>query len=469
VSSVVSRHEGRLPTCSIACSSAMRESDTKRPPCASTSQVALPSTANLTSLSSFLDDSLALPSGGSTAGSSRGRGRPVQNVADDEVTIEFETPDLRSAGSYHRPQGERNAAFSRTSQASSSRSYSRLTADEANDLRIRFNMKAASISGRDDASSFGSGGGSVYLDKEDFFELMQELHEEGRLDALPPLREQAQLFMELDKDDNGYLDFEELSYLYTKVRDGVMPKSAGVGARMKKSFFRMSGYGPKVTSNYDDMPADERLEQKFGIDYIFLDPPGMDHSLAVLKNYFIQGAKSFSTHRRKVKVSMTRSECLELLPRMLDGKERYDGTKCNGGYHELPWGPCVIDLKRLAAAFDRKDRRPDLSEGSIVFGDFVELYVESHLGRYDSFFETAPRSSSGTGDQHTAAVEVPSDGDGGKRADDSDVVVAAAAALSRLDVGLDSADASRTSPLPAAGGDGDDDGERPDEAKTGHI
>ena len=49
------------------------------------------------------------------------------------------------------------------------------------------------------------------------------------------------------------------------------------------------------------------------------------------------------------------------------------------------------------------------------------------------------------------------------------MVVAAAAALSRLDVGLDSADASRTSPLPAAGGDGDDDGERPDEAKTGHI
>ena len=372
---------------------------------ASTSPKTPPHSADLTSLSSFLDKSLVLGSPSGSGGNAQSGLLTTSRGDDDEVVIEF---DLQNSPSPRKAP---------PTPRSSSTVRNLLTDDEANDLRIRFNMKVASIGDRDAA------GGVTYLDKEDFFELVRDLKDEGRLVSLPPIRELSYLYMESDSDEG--FDFENLSRLYIKIRDGVLPKNAGMAARMKKSFLKMSG-GPYITPNYDDMPADERLETKYGISYIFQDPPGADAALALLKKYFTRSSLAFSTSRRKGDVSMTRSECLELLPKMLDGKERYDSYKCNGGYHELPWGPSVISLKKLTALFEKKNRRPDLVEGRISFGDFAELYVECHLGKVDMAFQTAPRPSA-LGDRLAHGDDEPPD------ATDQELVAAAAMALSKVE------------------------------------
>ena len=211
-----------------------------------------------------------------------------------------------------------------------------------------------------------------------FFELIKTLSDEGTIGEYPPLREQSQLYLEADQNKDGCISFEELANLYVKIRDGTLPKAAGTVARMS-AFLTKKGILSKKTRNWDNETMEERYRSKYGETYIF-EGEAEDEIPKILKTFEEAAGED---------QIMDKDECVTLLQSLFDAKTRYN---CAGeGGIPTDWGPSLTHPEKLARAFERKNRRPDIPGGQVAVGDFFELFVECHMRKYDDFWKKAKR------------------------------------------------------------------------------
>jgi hypothetical protein len=205
------------------------------------------------------------------------------------------------------------------------------------------------------------------LDKEDFFILIKKLGEDGVVKDLPPVREQSGLYTEADQDEDGCIDFPELANLYIKIRDGTLPKSAGMFGQFMRRF------SSSKSVNWDNESMEDRYRKKYGAQYIFADE--VETEIPPILEKFREAAGEDQ--------KMDGDECVALLQFLFDGKARY----FNAGDGGIPTeeGNKATDEKKLRKAFARKNRRLDLPKGEVKEGDFFELFVETHMGNYDKY------------------------------------------------------------------------------------